>query len=572
VILKTNRRPFWIGLLVALAVVVQLPAVGAQFMADDYDQAAMIEGRFPGGQGPFNLYDFINNGNRSEIIDLGVFPWFMSPKLFIRLLRPLPSALLWADHRLFGKDALLPHIHSLLWWALACVAVYALLAQCFNKRVAFIGTIAYTFAPCHSFPLVWLANREALVSNALGALSLAAYARWREAPGARKGLVALGLSALALSAGEYSLGFTGYVVAMELVRRGESLARRALCLACFALPLAVYLAVHTALGYGAYGAADYCDPFRDLPLFLSVAPRRFGVLVSDVWLGAANDSWWGSTPSWIPILTAAVVLTAVALLLSRAIRTLVGEERRRALWLFFGSLICLIPAVSVFASVRLLGVSMIGVSAIVALIIDRAWFPPEGVERRGAAELTELAALGLAFVHLVLAPLDTWLANRQSAQATYAFNERTSWVRDHAGGSTTILALRAESFLLSMPLMFRDRVRWRLLTLGSPRSLVLRTGDRAIEMVSNPEPLMPNSLQINFRSELLRAGDVVDVPGMRVTILQLDSDGAPHRIRFEFDRDLDDPSMFWVAEGPTGFREQRPPSPGYAELVEPAPE
>jgi hypothetical protein len=226
----------------------------------------------------------------------------------------------------------------------------------------------------------------------------------------------------------------------------------------------------------------------------------------------------------------------------------------------------------VFESVRLLGVSMIGVSATVALIIDRAWFPPEGDERRGAAELIELAALGLAFVHLVLAPVDTWLANRQSAHATYAFNERTAWVRDHAGGSTTIVALRTESFLLSMPLMFHDRVRWRLLTLGSPRSLVLRTGDRAIEMVSNPEPLMPNSLQINFRSELLRAGDVVDVPGMRVTILQLDSDGAPHRIRFEFDRDLDDPSMFWVAEGSTGFREQKPPAPGYAELVEPAPE
>jgi hypothetical protein len=235
---RASRRRIYVGLLLALAVVVQLPAVKAQFMSDDYDQAAMVDGGYPGGQGPFNLYDFINNENRHDIIDLGIFPWFMSPKLFIRLLRPLPSILIWADHRLFGSNALWPHVHSLLWWALACVAVYALLAQCFNARVAAIGTIIYTFAPCHSFPLVWLANREALISNALGVAALAAYARWREGLRPRAGLLALALSALALSAGEYTLGFTGYIAAMEVVRRRESLARRALCLACFALPLA----------------------------------------------------------------------------------------------------------------------------------------------------------------------------------------------------------------------------------------------------------------------------------------------------------------------------------------------
>jgi hypothetical protein len=215
---------------------------------------------------------------------------------------------------------------------------------------------------------------------------------------------------------------------------------------------------------------------------------------------------------------------------------------------------------------------MIGVSAVVALIIDRAWFPQTPEPRRGAAELTGIVALGFAFAHLVLAPVDTWVTNQRSAGLTRLFNERASWVRDHARDRDTIVALRAESFQLSMPLIFRAGVRWQLLTLGSPRSLVLRTGDRAIEMISNPEPLMPVSLQSKFRSELLREGDVVELSDMRATVLQLDAEGAPRRIRFEFDRDLDDASMFWVTEGFTGFREQKPPALGYAELVEPVPD
>jgi hypothetical protein len=66
----------------------------------------------------------------------------------------------------------------------------------------------------------------------------------------------------------------------------------------------------------------------------------------------------------------------------------------------------------------------------------------------------------------------------------------------------------------------------------------------------------------------LREGEIIDVPGMRATVLQLDPNGAPRRIRFDFDSDLDDPSMFWVTEGASGFREQKPPTLGYAELVE----
>jgi hypothetical protein len=569
--LRASRRGIWAGSLIALAIAVELPAVIAPFATDDYDQAAMTTGEYPGHRGPFNLYDFIDDSNRAEMLERGIFPWFTSSKLFIRFLRPLPSALLSADHRLFGQNALLPHLHSLLWWAAACFAVFVLLRQCFSERVAFIGTGVFALSPCHSLPLVWLANREALVSSALGTLALAAYVRFREAPRLRAGLVAFGLFALALLAGEYSLGFTGYVLAIELVHPRESIARRVSAVACFAIPLAAYVAAHTLLGYGAFGAVFYRDPLHDLPNFVRGSPQRLSVLLLISWIGG-GDLRWVWTPAWAPPIITMTCALLAAVPITRAFRALEVEKRRRAVWMLLGSLLSLFPALSVDPSVRLLAVSMVGVSAVVALVIERAWFPGVPDARRGASELTGLVALGFAFSHLVLAPLDTWLTNRHYARMTRMFNERATWVRDHAGQRDTIVALRTDSFLLSMPLIFRNRVRWRLLTLGSPRSLVLRTDDRAIEMISNPEPLMPESLQIKFRSELLQEGAVIDVPGMRAIVLQLDTDGAPHRIRFEFDRSLDDPSMFWVTEGATGFREQKPPSMGYAELVELVPE
>ena len=56
---------------------------------------------------------------------------------------------------------------------------------------------------------------------------------------------------------------------------------------------------------------------------------------------------------------------------------------------------------------------------------------------------------------------------------------------------------------------------------------------------------------------------------MRVTIVQVDDANLPRRIRFEFDRDLDDPSMLWVTEGGDGFRLEKMAPKGYGEPIMP---
>src|SRR4029434_7230382 len=108
----------------------------------------------------FNLYDFIADDNRTALLDRGVIPWWSDPQLRIRFLRPLPSAFVWLDHRLFGHAALAPHLLSLLWWAAAVLAANALYRTAIGPPPALAATALFAFSPTLTIPLLWLANRD----------------------------------------------------------------------------------------------------------------------------------------------------------------------------------------------------------------------------------------------------------------------------------------------------------------------------------------------------------------------------------------------------------------------------
>jgi hypothetical protein len=66
----------------------------------------------------------------------------------------------------------------------------------------------------------------------------------------------------------------------------------------------------------------------------------------------------------------------------------------------------------------------------------------------------------------------------------------------------------------------------------------------------------------------LRVGDVVQVGGMKATVLQLDKAGFARRVRFDFDRSLDDPSILWLKESGDTFVDQPPPKIGYGDVAQ----
>ena len=219
---------------------VYLPALRAPFAGDDHFHRAVANGTYPARLGPFDLFTFVTESSRAALVGNGIQQWSLNPHMVVHFFRPISSALAWIDHRSFPDDAFWPHAHSLLWLSVASLGVFSLLRDMFSARVAWMGALVFALAPCNAVPVAYLANRAPLVSIAFGTFALAAYARWRERGDWQDGFASTVLFGLALSAGEYGLGFAGYVVAIEAVKRREPIPRRLRGVAIFALALVVY--------------------------------------------------------------------------------------------------------------------------------------------------------------------------------------------------------------------------------------------------------------------------------------------------------------------------------------------
>jgi len=560
------------GLAMLCAIACHVPAVFAPLTIDDFAQRAMTHGGYPpGDRGPFSLYDFVDDTNRQELVDRGIFPWWTHPRMVARFLRPLSSLSLYLDYRIGPDTALWGHAENLLWWAAASATVYVLAARLFDRRVARIACFAFAACPCHAIPLIWVANRETFISQVLGIAGLLGYVAWRRRGRVRDGALSLALFALAMAAGEYSFCFAGYIAAFELVGTRDRLRRRVLGVLPFAIPAAGYLLVRAAFHYGARASGLYFDPFWDFASFIRGAIERFTVLLCTGWLGASVQPL--VPPSTLVIaITLAIATPLIAAAIVHTFRAMSPSFRLDAAWILLGSVLSIFPVLAVVVSYRILGVPMIGISMIVALVISEAWFPARPPEQRGLGELVSLVAVGLAFIHLVLSSYRGFTAMQAIVSVNATMNRRVEWVRDHAKGKSEIVVLRAETLGGLLPWMLCDLpLQWRALSFEAGHVLVLRTGEQSLELVAGPSPLFRMGAGQIFRpyGSPLHVGDSIRVRGMTVTVVELEQDGAARRARFDFDRNLDDPSILWIKETAGGFEERPLPRIGQGEPLTP---
>ena len=578
---SSPRARRWLGLaaLLLLGALVYLPAVRSEFLLDDYLHASMIDGSFPVHRGPLNLYDFVDTGERPLLLERGMLPWWSHPELRIRFLRPLSSALRWSEQRLLGRGALAPHLHSLLWWAAAVLAARRLFRQLVPPRPALLATLVFALSPCHALPIAWLANREALVSLTFGALALSSYLRWRQQRAARHALAAAGLFAVALAGGEYALCLGGYVLAFEIVGRAEGsgarrAARAALGLLTYLAPAAGYLALRAALGYGTRGSSFYNDPLHEPLAFLRTAPRRLAALVTQEWLSVDADD---GASAWTTALLALAVVAVAVIPLRRTLAALEPRAREHARALLVGSGLALVPVLAVDPSPRVLGAAMLGLAPVLALVMDHAWFPVTPPGRRGAAELTGLVALGIGFAQLVHAPITAWMIGEHYRRTSVDFVASVADLRgrmgDPAKGQLLVLRGGPSSFFVPFALAATGPMpaRWRVLS-TTGHALGLRLDARTLDLVVPKDHSMLSWFSWDlFRNTAttFQVGQVVRTPGLTATVLEVGDEG-PRRVRFELDRDLDDPDNVWITESTRGeFPAATPPRLGFGQVYEP---
>ncbi len=565
-----------VPLLLLAGLAVFWPTLHAGFALDDDVHAAMVRGTYPAPRAPWDLYNLVDDTSREALRARGVLPWWTSADLTIRFLRPLAAGLRWADYRLFGDAGVAHHAHSFLWWVVVALAARALYRRWLPPRAAAIATVAFALAPCHAIPLVWLANREALVSLGLGIPALLAWVRFREEGPARFGALAALLFAGALAAGEYGIALTGYVLAYELVRRGDTLPRRALGLVPFVAPLAAYLGLRAALGYGPIGSGFYADPLRDPALYLRHAPSRFVALLLDGWFALDRETFLASLWTTFFVIVALGGLAVVGLAVRAAYRDLEAPVRARVRFLLLGSTLSLAPLLAVVPSSRLVGVSALGIGAAVGLVVARAWLPAPSLPRIGG--LAGLAATLLAFVHLAHGPASAWLTGSAYRASTEREAAHRAALRARLGaiGDARLVVMRGGAsapFHLPFSLDAAGHALPRSVSVLSQTGHVLarRLGPNTLELIAGREdtliPLGEANIYVD-RHRVFTEGEVIPFAEGRATVRAL-AHGRPRIVEFEFDHDLDASPLHVTTETFGGFVDARAPAIGMGAPFDP---
>jgi hypothetical protein len=583
-----------LGFLLLAGAIVFSPALRSHYLLDDYLHASMVAGAYPAPRGPFDLYNFVTDADRAILLDRGMLPWWSDPRLTIRFFRPLSSALVWLEHRALGPleghtlGTRLLHFHSFLWWGAVVLVAHAFFRRLLARRPARIATVVFALAPCHALPLGWLANREVLVSLAFGIPGLTVYLRWRgalrpdgEGGGSSGGrlrdaaLAAL-LFGLAMLGGEYAICLAGYIVAFEATR--EPFGRfwqRVAGMLPFAVPTVAYLALRRSLGCGTLGSGFYADPIREPRTFLAYVPRRLTTLLLDEWFSLDHQTLIPQTQWWLLALIGLAAAVIVLLPLRRVLARLDEPQRRVAEWLAPGSVLALAPVLAVVPSPRVLGASMLGAAAVVAWLLDHAWFSERAPTGRGD-ERIGFAALVVGFAQLVHAPMTGWLIGRYYQDEADTFLEHTSALRARMEdpANTELVVARAIASAFFLPFAIDPHgvppARWRVLS-QTGHVLAIRRDDRTLDLiVPATQSIFPAASGNLFRSEQskLSVGEVFTVPGLRATVLDM-GDTGPRAVRIELDRPLDDPPYFWISDTTRGFLDATPPAEGFGKPLDP---
>lgn len=543
------------GIILVAGLLLFVPSLWVGFLLDDFYYLGAIEGRFPEYNTQRSLFPFFINDEEAtrDIARRGGYPWWIDERVRGETFRPLSDLLIRADYSLSGKEPVWYHVHSLFWWAVTLIACGLLLTRALPGAVGTLALLLFALDDVHVMPVAWIANRNALVAMAPMLLALWAWIRWCE-DGWRPGrlLAPLGI-VIGMAGSELGVAALAYFIAYALVGApADGFRRRVASLTPAVVLGAAYAWLYRLLGYGSAGSGIYHDPLRDPAGFWAAVSTGIPALLASGIAGFSADFWFAA-PSLRPVQILVGCAAIIGLLgVLRACWSRWEESTRRGLrWLLLGSALSLMPASGVFPSDRMLLVPGLGLSAALAAVLVyayRSW----SVRRRGWL----LAAGGfLAVVHLLLAPL---LAIAMQTliikHGREALQIAASPVVAGAAGRETILIFAPDhvvSLYLPRIIDYLEEPAprsWRPLSIAPYDHRLRRTGPRTLELeVAQGGVLLRSVFEELYRNPEypLTPGTVIDRGIIRAQILAT-NDRGPARVAFHFDRDLSDPSLYFL--------------------------
>ncbi len=567
-------------LLSLLAFALALPALRVGLFGDDYFQRIVLAhiGEAGAAARPLrDLFTFVPRGDGAAMQARGYLPWWSDTHMHIAFARPLTALTHVLDYALWPNNAVLQHLHSLLWFALSVGLVALLFRRLFPSHLtATLAGLCFALEDAHAMGVGWLANRNALPSLVAGTAVVLLHVEWRRS---RRPLH-LGLAILALGVGlgfgEATLGALAYVLAWQIACDEGGLSQRLTPLLPYGLVVAVWRVLYEIGGYGASGSSLYIDPGAHPLEFAFAVIQRWPLLAAAQWFQIPADIWI-LLPSQVQVILSALAAAAIVAL----VRLLWPLLRRSPLARFWaiGMAFSLVPVGATFPMDRLLIFAGIGAFGLLAMLCEATGtWPFPAVPSR---PLARGCARGLLILHVPLAAL--LLVFRIITLPIvfgdeFASAERSA-PRDPEVARQTFVFVNGNDFPVVYCSVIREAtgdapVPKRLALLGpmTGRNHVVRKD--AETLVITPEGgflSRPVDRLLASPSKGFATGERIDLPDYTVEVESVTRDLRPLCVAFRFRRPLENPSLRWLYW--KGRRLQPFPLPGIGEevTVEPVP-
>ncbi|MBI1320326.1 MAG: hypothetical protein GC168_15470 [Candidatus Hydrogenedens sp.] len=557
-----------------LGMAVALPSLFMGFFVDDYLHILTIEGKYDLAS-PFDLFRFAG-GDPEETrhhIEEGPMPWFMWPHIELHFFRPLSSASMVLDNVLFGRNAVLYHLHSVLWYGLLVLGAGLIFRRVLSPWPAVLAAVLYALDDAHIVPGIWWSNRNALVAAAPALLGFWAHIRWRE-DGWKPGLpLSLAGYALGFLGAEVALGIMPFVGAFEIIWRRDAPARRFGALLPAALLSVGYLAFYKYNGYGCYGSGIYIDPISEWRDFLGFAPNRILMLTANQFLTLPIEGPIAVPSLEGPVVAASiVVLLVIGALLLLVWPRLSGSDRRALEFLLAGSVLSTLPALATFPSGRLMTIPSLASAAVLAVLLHQAW------QNRQSLRLARLGVVAIVLVH-VLTPALLW--------ATVPFGLRHISQRGHEAAAaaqvdpegieerTLVFINPPDPFAGMYSIMLRRYdglprpAGWYFLSMAPYDHEVTRVDDHTLNLRVVDGEILTTIFEklVRNKHHPLLPGEILRFRDFDVEILAV-GDSGPSRMQFRFKRSLDDPKLELLEWRNSRMQHFTPPAVGETVYLE----
>jgi hypothetical protein len=358
------------------------------------------------------LYQFTGRGKNHKSLGLN-FPWWTDTDMAINFWRPLASASLWLDYRLWPQNPAIMHVENILWFAIA-----AFFAVIFYRRFAggwAAGLAAILFVLNPEFPVViaWIAARYAIMTLAFGLGAILFHHAWRSSSEKKLAIASWTMLVLSLLSGEGGVAAAGYILAYGLFYEKSNARSRIMSIIPAALIVVIWQISYKMLGYGAQYCLLYVDPGSEPVRYLASLIKNGPILL----LNITGQMRMGTFMAMSPRLQNIVWIGAMAQWCAAlAIFWPMLRTDRRAAFLLAGVLLSLIPACSSASpNERALFFIGLGGMGLAALAIEAAVNGAPWLERRKIRHV--MIAAGALLLVAMHAAYPLWAHVRMNARA-----------------------------------------------------------------------------------------------------------------------------------------------------------